>query len=157
MSTRIKTGVDGSYVRIDNATGVGIDAYPPEVVTAANVITAEESGKTFFLSSATEFASTLPAPKIGMKFTFIVTAAPSGANYTVITNGSSNIIKGQVYSSDLNAASDGDIETSGGDTISFVSAKSVAGDKVELVSDGTNWFAYCFCSVFDAITITTAS
>jgi hypothetical protein len=55
----------------------------------------------------------------------------------------------------LNAASDGDLETSGGDTITLVTAKAVAGDRVELRCDGTNWFAYGFCSVFDAITITT--
>jgi hypothetical protein len=128
-----------------------------EVVAAANVIDATENGKTFFLNSSTEFASTLPAPALGLRFEFIVTAAPSGASYTIATASSSNIIKGQVYSADLNAASDGDIEVTGGDTISFVDAKAVAGDRVVVVSDGTNWFAYGFCSVFDAITITTAS
>jgi hypothetical protein len=128
-----------------------------EVVTATNVITAGETGKTFFLSSATEFVSTLPAPAAGLKFSFVVSAAPSGASYTIVTNSSANIIKGQVYSSDLDAAGNADIETSGGDTITLVDAKSVAGDRVDLICDGTNWFAYCFCSVFDAITITTAS
>lgn len=128
-----------------------------EVVTATNVITASENGKTFFLNSATEFVSTLPAPALGLRFTFIVTAAPSGASYTIVTNSSANIIKGSVYSSDLNAANDGDIETSGGDTITFVDAKAVAGDRVEVWCDGTNWFAHGFCSAFDAITITTAS
>lgn len=128
-----------------------------EVVTATNVITASESGKTFFLNSATEFVSTLPAPAIGLKYTFIVTAAPSGADYTIVTNATANVIKGHVLSSDLNAASDADFETSGGDTISFVSAKAVAGDRVEVISDGTSWFASGRCTVFDAITITTAS
>lgn len=157
MSFITKYGTDGTMRVIDKITGAGVMFHPPEVVTATNVIDATESGRTFFLNSATEFVSTLPAPKIGMKFTFIVTAAPSGADYTIVTNGSSNIIKGHVVSADLNAASDGDLETSGGDTISFVSAKAVAGDKVELHCDGTNWFAYGSCTVFDAITITTAS
>ena len=128
-----------------------------ETVTATNTITAAESGKTFFLSSATEFVSTLPAPAAGLRFSFVVSAAPSGASYTIVTNGSSNIIKGQVYTVDVNSATDPDFETSGGDTISFVDAKAVAGDRVDVICDGTNWFAYCFCSVFDAITITTAS
>jgi hypothetical protein len=155
----IKTidGVDGSLKVFDAANDVGIINYPPEIVTATNVITADESGKTFFLNSTTEFVSTLPAPKSGMRFTFIVKAAPSGADYTIVTGSSANIIKGAVFSSDLNAASDGDIETTGGDTISFVSAKAVAGDRVELWCDGTNWFAHGFCTVFDGITITTAS
>lgn len=128
-----------------------------EVVTATNVIGTDEVGKTFFLSSATEFVSTLPVPAAGRRFTFIVTAAPSGADYTIVTASSANIIKGQVYTLDVNSATDPDFEATGGDTISFVSAKSIAGDRVDLYCDGTNWFAYCFCSVFDAITITTAS
>jgi len=128
-----------------------------EVVTATNVIAATESGKTMFLNSATEFVSTLPAPAAGLKFSFVVSGAPSGASYTIVTNSSANIIKGQVYSSDLDAAGNADFETSGGDTITLVDGKSVAGDRVDLICDGTNWFAYCFCSVFDAITITTAS
>ena len=157
MSIKTKQAVDGSFALIDNVTGVGLMNYPPEIVTATNVISADESGKTFFLNSATEFVSTLPAPKIGMTFSFIVTAAPSGASYTIVTNGSANIIKGQVYTTDVNSATDADFETSGGDTITLVNSKAVAGDRVDLVCDGTNWFAYCFCSVFDAITISTAS
>lgn len=128
-----------------------------ETVTAANTITASESGSTYFLSSTTEFASTLPAPAAGLRFSFIVAAAPSGASYTIVTNGSANIIKGQAYTTDVNSATDPDFETSGCDTVSFVDGKAVAGDRVNLISDGTNWFAQGFSSVFDAITFTTAS
>lgn len=157
MAIKRRTSSDGSTAFIDVPTGVGVINHPPEIVTATNVITADESGKTFFLNSATEFVSTLPAPVNGMRFTFIVKAAPSGASYTIVTNGSSNIIKGAVFTSDVNSATDADLETSGGDTISFVDSKAVAGDRVELFCDGTNWFAHGFCTVFDAITITTAS
>lgn len=130
---------------------------PGKVLTAATTILPENSGRTFFLNSTTEFVTTLPTPVNGFECEFIVTGAPSGANYTIVTNSSANIIKGQVYSSDLNAASDGDFETSGGDTITLVDAKAVAGDRVVLRCDGTNYFAYIFTSVFDAATITTAS
>ena len=157
MAIKKRTSADGSTAWINHPTNVGVMQFPPEIVTATNVITEDESGKTFFLNSATEFVSTLPAPKIGMRFTFIVTAAPAGASYTIVTNGSSNIIKGAVFTSDVNSATDADLETSGGDTISFVDAKAVAGDRVELFCDGTNWFAHAFCTVFDAITISTAS
>ena len=157
MSFVTKKTSDGQFSVIDKRTGAGVMNYPPEIVTATNVITAEESGKTFFLNSSTEFVSTLPSPVRGMRFTFIVTAAPSGASYTIVTASSANIIKGAVFSSDLNAASDGDIETTGGDTITLVDAKAVAGDRVELYCDGTNWFAHAFVSAFDACTITTAS
>lgn len=128
-----------------------------EVVAATNVIAASETGTTFFLNHATEFVSTLPAPAAGLRFTFVVTGAPSGASYTITTNSSANVIKGQVYTVDVNSGTDPDFEVSGGDTISFVDAKAVAGDRVDVICDGTNWFAYGFCSVFDAITITTAS
>jgi hypothetical protein len=128
-----------------------------ETVIATRTVLDSEHGKTFFLNAGTEFVTTLPAPAVGLKYSFIVTAAPSGADYTIVTASSANIIKGSVYSSDLNAAGDADFETSGGDTISFVSAKAVAGDRVDVISDGTNWFAHGFCTVFDGITITTAS
>ena len=126
---------------------------PTEVLTALDTLTAAESGKVIFLNSATEFAVTLPALAAGLRFTFIVKAAPSGADYTIVSPNANEIV-GQVYSSDLNAASDGDFEATGCNTISFVSAKAVVGDSVELVCDGTLWYARAFCSVFDAITFT---
>lgn len=125
-----------------------------EVVTEANVITAAESGSVFFLNSATEFASTLPAPVAGMHFTFIVTAAPSGANYTITTDSSANIILGQVNSS---TGGNADSEASGADTVNFVDSVAVVGDMAEFWCDGTNWFVQAFCDADGGITITTAS
>jgi hypothetical protein len=122
-----------------------------ETLTAADTLTVAESGKTYFLNSTTEFAVTLPAATAGVEFDFYVTAAPSGANYTIVS-GSANIV-GHVLSSDLNASSDGDSEASGATTITLVSAKAVVGDRVHVVSDGTKWYASCFCAAFDAITI----
>lgn len=127
-----------------------------EVVAATNVIAASETGSVFFLNSATEFVSTLPAPAAGLHYTFIVTAAPAAASYTIVTTSSNNLIKGLIVSCE-DAAGSGDSETSGGDTISFVDGQSVAGDKVEVYCDGTNWFAYGTCKVVAGITITTAS
>lgn len=124
-----------------------------EVVAATNVITAAESGSTFFLNSATEFVSTLPAPALGLYFCFIVAAAPSGASYTVVTNGSANIIKGNQNSV---AGDAGDFGTAD-DTVTFVDGQSVAGDKCEFYSDGTSWFAYAISKVAAGITFTQAS
>jgi hypothetical protein len=153
MSYKTKSGSDGSLAVIDNLTGVGVVNYPPEVVAATNIITADESGKTFFLSAATEFVSTLPAPQKGMRFTFIVSAAPSGASYTVVTSGSANIIKGLQNSVAGDAGDSGTAD----DTISFVDGQAVAGDKVELYSDGTSWFAYAISKVAAGITFTQAT
>lgn len=141
-----------------NATGWQVVASLPvisksESVTATNVIAASESGTTFFLNSATEFVSTLPAPKAGLRFTFIVTAAPSGASYTVVTTSSANIIKGQAF---IAADAAGDTGTAD-DTVSFVDGQSVAGDKIECWSDGTSWFIQGTAAVAAGLTFTQAS
>jgi hypothetical protein len=124
-----------------------------ENVTATNVITAAESGKTFFLNSSTEFVSTLPAPAAGLKYSFIVTAAPTGASYTVVTNSSANIIVGKQF---VVADAAGDSGATD-DTITFVDGQAVAGDRVDVISNGTVWYAYAFSSVAAGITFTTAS
>jgi hypothetical protein len=126
-------------------------------LTSTTTLTADDSGYTLFLNSATEFVTTLPSPAAGLEFKFIVKAAPSGASYTIVTASSSNIIVGQVLSSDLNNASDADFETSGGDTITFVDSIAVKGDWVQLISDGTNWYMTAGAAAQGGITITTAS
>ena len=123
------------------------------VVSATKAVAAAESGSTFFLSSGTEFVSTLPAPAIGLRYTFIVAAAPSGASYTVVTTSSANIIKGIHFSSAGDAGDSGTAD----DTITFVDGQAVAGDRVEVISDGTSWFAYAFSDVAAGITFTQAS
>lgn len=128
-----------------------------ETTSATRTLAASETGLTCFLSSATEFVTTLPAPAAGLTFRFIVAAAPSGASYTIVTNGSSNIIVGGAASADLNNASDVDFEATGCDTISLVDGVAVKGDWVEVVCDGTNWYARGFCSAQGGITFTTAS
>ena len=105
-----------------------------EVVAATNVITATESGKTFFLNHATEFVSTLPAPAIGLRYKFIVTGAPSGASYTVVTTSGANLIYG---SAEVNGAS---VPAVAEDTVTFTDGAAAIGDWIEVISDGTNWY-----------------
>lgn len=134
----------------------GLQNDSSEVLTAARTLLADESGKTFFLGTAAGFAVTLPLPDLGLQFEFYVKTAPTGS-YTIVTNGSANVMVGQGASSDLNAASDTDFETSGGDTFTFVLNKAVKGDYAIFRSDGTSWYVLWNTSVFDAATITTAS
>ncbi len=136
-------------------TGGGVTG-PAETVTATNIILAAESGTTYFLNSATEFVSTLPAPALGLRFQFVVAAAPSGASYTIVTDASGNIMLGHILTSQ-DAGGSADSETSGGDTLSFVDGKAVVGDRADFSSDGTKWYVRASSKVFDAITITTAS
>jgi len=138
---------------IGNVTGTVNGLAAVTTLTALSTLTAAQSGSTFFLNSATEFVTTLPAPAAGLVYTFIVGAAPSGASYTIVTNASANIIKGQAVNA---AGAAGDTGTAD-DTISFVDAQAVAGDSVTVISDGTSWFAYGMCAVAAGITFTQAS
>lgn len=122
-------------------------------LTAASTLTAAQSGTVFFLNATSEFATTLPAPVAGLTYTFIVKTAPSGASYTVVTDSSANIIKGQA----VNAAGVAGDTGTADDTISFVDGQAVAGDTVTVISDGTSWFAYGQCAVAAGITFTQAS
>jgi len=124
-----------------------------EIVTATNVITAAESGKTFFLNSATEFDSTLPVMALGLNYRFIVAAAPSGASYTITPTDADKIIGHTLFAED--AGGSGDTETTAGaDVITFVDGKAVAGDWVEVWCDGVAWYASGRSAVNDAITFT---
>lgn len=149
----LTTPVLGAATATSLATTAGVTGPDAsEVVIATNIITAAESGKTFFLNAATEFASTLPAPSQGLHYRFIVTAAPSGADYTVVTESAAQILAGRVHSA---AGDAGDVEsTATGTTITFVAAQSVVGDYADVYSDGTSWFAICSSAVAAGITIT---
>ena len=105
-----------------------------EVVTTANVITAAESGTTYFLNHATGFASTLPAPAAGLRYKFVVTTQPTSGNDTIVTDSGDNVIEGMadVDSTLVLAANE--------DTINLVASTCIVGDWVEVVSDGTSWF-----------------
>ena len=135
---------------------VGVGAGGTADLTATNTLVAGQSGGTFFLNSATEFVTTLPAPAPGLKFKFICKAAPASASYTIVTASSANIIVGQ-FASSADAGGSMDSEASGGDTITFVDGQAVKGDWVEVISDGTNWYATGMSADEDALTITTAS
>lgn len=151
----VKSATVGSidwYIFPSEAGGGTLGSESVEVVAATNVITAAESGKTFFLSSATEFVSTLPAPAAGLKYRFIVTAAPSGASYTIVTDAAAQILVGGVH--DAGGAA-GDVEsTAGATTITFVDGQAVIGDWAEVISDGTNWYARVFVNVATGATFT---
>ena len=55
-------------------------------LTATSTLSLADSGKVFMLNHTTEFATSLPAPRNkGWEGTFVVKAAPSGANYTIVT------------------------------------------------------------------------
>lgn len=123
-------------ITLPDATGT-VALRTGEVTTATDTLTAGECGKVIFLNSGTEFATTLPAVStvaIGCQFEFIVKAAASGANYTIVTG---NSLENKIY---------GSMEVAGAvvacadeDTITLVDGNAI-GDWVKVISDGANWY-----------------
>lgn len=135
------TTVGGSAV----ASGTAADL--AEVVTTTNVITASETGKTFFLNTAGGFTSTLPVPALGLKFTFVVKTAPTTA-YIITTNAGANLLYGMM----LERAGTAGVAGAAQDTLNFVANNAIIGDWVEFVSDGTNWYVHGMVDVAAGVT-----
>lgn len=124
----------------------------PSVLTEARILTDSDSGKTYFLNAATGFTVTLPKPRGGVNFEFIVKTAPTSANYVIYNE--SAILVGQVYSSDVNARNiRPDFTTTASPTKEVNIRANIAtiGDSVKVYSDGTYWYVSGFCSKVDAI------
>jgi hypothetical protein len=128
-----------------------------ETTTAIDTLTAAECGKTIFLNSATEFSTTLPAVSTvaaGCEFRFVVKAAPSGADYTVITgNSDEDVLIGGINELETDTGDDGPYDASA-DTITFVDGTAVVGDMVYMVSDGTYFYVRGQAQADGGVTIT---
>jgi hypothetical protein len=135
-----------------NVTGTVTGPESAELVTTTNLIGAAESGKTFFLHSATDFVSTLPAPALGLRYKFVVKTAATTTAHTIVTTGGSDLIFGAVATADGLAS----ILASAEDTISLTKTATggIVGDMVEVISDGTNWYVSGLVSVAAGITFT---
>ena len=105
-----------------------------ESLAAARTLQEGNTGKTFFLNLAGGFSVILPAPALGINFTFIVATAPTTA-YTIDTTSGANIMHGTWIDivGELTYATAQDI-------LSFVANVSLVGDSMTVVSDGTSWF-----------------
>jgi len=138
---------------IAKGTGGVLFTDASEISTGTNTLTAAESGKIVFLNASTEFVTTLPAVAQGLHFTFIVTAAPASASYTVVPASGTTIIGHGVSSQDAGGSVDSANTTPVG-TFTFVDGQAVVGDIAEFWCDGTNWFVQATCSDFAAVTFT---
>lgn len=134
----------------------GID--PAEVVTATKVLVTADSGSILFLNSATEFTTTLPlvaSLTAGWNVEFVVTAAPSGANYVITENASDTdvIITNGIAELEVDTSDDGPSNT-GHTNINFIQAVAIVGDWVRIRFDGTNFFATGQTAADGGITLT---
>lgn len=124
-----------------------------EVVVTTNVISASESGKTFFLDLAGGFTSTLPAPALGLRYRFIVKTAPTTA-YVIATNGGANIMVVSVNELETDTTEDGPSDDDA-DTLNFVANVALPGDFVDVFCDGTLWYALGQTRADGAVTTST--
>lgn len=142
--------VSGAVAFSSTVTLTGGVVENTEVVTATNVITAAESGKTFFLDAVAGFTSTLPTAAAGLHFRFIVKTAPTSTGYT-ITGDPADVIYGTVACSGAEATING-VTASAADNVILVANQALIGDLVEFFSDGTNWYVTGNVNTFAAIT-----
>lgn len=142
----IPTGSGTTEVILQEAGG----ASKYERLTAARVLTAADSGKTFALALAGGFTVTLPALAAGMNFRFVVEVAPT-TEYIILSPEGDNLA-GLVFASDGEV---GDVEAAfTGDQINFVANKALPGDNAYVESIGAGWFSNVFVGDNDGATIT---
>ena len=119
-----------------------------ETLAAAQTLIAADSGKTFILSAAAGATITLPALKSGLNFKFIVGAAFATTNW-VVASAEAAKIQGVLV---VNGAS---VDAADEDQINFVNSAETVGDHIELICDGTYWYASGVGSQAGSITATT--
>jgi hypothetical protein len=129
-----------------------------EEISANKTLDVYDTGKVFLLTASGALTITLPAAGAtditGCCFTFICRTAPvnpmmGGGNYQI--KNTADKITGFVRSSTGGNASD-DLD---GDHINFIGGTAVQGDRIEIMCDGSNYYAYGFCHADGGITITT--
>ena len=103
--------------------------------TSSYSLTAAMSGEVHVLSGGSAVTATLPSLTAGLRYTIIV----GDASEHVITGGASKIYYTGDYGADHATQSGRDNH----DTVTTLTLNAGAiGDKIELLSDGTNWYCY---------------
>ncbi len=122
----------------------------PSILTEARTLTDSDSGRTFFLNTAGGFTVTLPKPRGGLSFRFIVKATPT-TDYIIASKGGDDVISGNVITSNLVAGFRASVQLPGVPYIKFISGIAKVGDSIDLISDGTYWYANGYCGIYDAV------
>lgn len=125
----------------------------PVSLTEARTLTDSDSGKTYFLNAAGGFTVTLPVPRGGVNFEFIVKTAPTTGSYAIATNAGAKIIKGMAITSNVKTATDAGLDIGGVGHMYFAIPDAKVGDSMKFVSDGTYWYALGFCGAYSGISI----
>ena len=116
-----------------------------EILTAATSLKASDTGKIFYLNSATEFTVTLPAAAdagLGWNCKIVVKAAPASADYVVtekVADDTNVLVVNGINELEVDTESDGPYNA-GCTTVTFADGVSVAGDWIDVICDGTYFY-----------------
>ena len=152
----IMDGVTATALEINNGCDQSLQH---EILTATKSLDAYDHGKTFWLNSATEFTTTLPAiatAGLGYTVEFIVMAAPAGANYVITELGTSDtnkIITNGIEEGEVDTETDS-LYSTGHTFVNFIQSAAVAGDRARFVCNGVNWFCTGCTKADGGITLT---
>jgi len=135
---------DGNTWNVEQGTLIDVETSMIGVPRLGWTITTKavgvvESGSTFYLNNTAGFTCTLPPVAAGLKYTFVIAAAPSSGDYAVVTEGGDNRLEGYFLDTvgELTAFT-------GRDIISFVSGSAKVGDRIELECDSYQWHVKAF-------------
>ena len=119
------------------------------VVAADRTLEDVESGSIVFcaITGSTDIAITLPTPAVGLYFTFINAATPSGTGDAVITPTGTDTI---VSMGAADTGADGPTNLLA-DTVT-IEAASIGGERIDIVCDGTFWYAYAHQQAVGSVT-----
>jgi len=119
--------------------------------TANKTIASAESGEVYILGGdpAAPRTITLPAAKAGAYFKFIVSVEADTSTWIIKTEKAGVLMKGSVLCHVDDGDATTDVTDNGDDVQLTLSADTNRGTVVEVLSDGTSWFAtgVVICSV----------
>lgn len=144
----IPAGTGTTEVILQEAGGASLT----ETVITTRVLTANDSGKTFFLNLAGGFTITLPAKVAGFNAKFFVKTAPTTDYVIACAAADVDLMVGSVHSAQATA---GDTETTAGaDQFNFVANQAVIGDYFEISCDGALWYGKALVALTAGATFT---
>jgi len=134
-----------------------------EDLTADKTVEVSDCGTIFTLSAATGLTASLPSISDAGKgwwVKFVVADAPTHPYEISASSGDSTKLHGMtVHASGSDTVAGGagsDVSDftngTGGVAVTFIGGLAKQGDQVELVTDGTDWYAIAHCGTEDAIT-----
>lgn len=142
MSQASKTLLEAGRLNVSDGSGNNLKVL---TVTADTTLTADDSGKVVLLSAAGGCTVTLPAVATagaGWHAKFIVKTNPVNDHYVIQENTATdtNVIIGSFSSSDSTAGESQDVTETGQTQVNMIANLAVAGDRLELVGDATNYY-----------------